>query len=97
MNARLREIVHRRRLLVAQATEQRGDFAVHAAALRRSLSFVDAAWRGYKHLKSRPVGVAVAAVALAAFGPGRLVRMGYRGGFILMTALRLIKFIRTLR
>lgn len=97
MNERLREIVRRRRLLVARATEQRGDFAEHVAAVRHSLSFADLAWRGYLHLKSRPVGVALVAAALVMVGPGKLLRMGYRSGLIVVTVLRVIKIFRALR
>jgi len=61
MSTRLRNIVRKRRLLVVQATEQRGELAVQAAAVRQSLAFADLAWRGYHRLKSRPVGVAIVA------------------------------------
>ena len=97
MSTRLREIVRKRRLLVARATEQRGELAVQAAALRHSLAFAELAWRGYRHLKSRPVGIALIAAALVAVGPGKLLRLGYRSGLIVMAALRLIKIFRALR
>ena len=97
MSARLREIVRKRRFLVARAAEQRGELAVQAAAGRQSLAFADLAWRGYRYLKSRPVGVAIVAAALVAIGPGKLLRVGYRSGVIVMAALRLIKIFRTLR
>jgi YqjK-like protein len=97
MNVRLRDIVRKRRLLAVRAAEQRGDFAVQAAALRQSLAFADVAWRGYRYLKSRPVGVAIVAAALAAFGPGKLLRMGYRSGLIVTAVLRLIRIFRMLR
>lgn len=97
MSTRLREVVRKRRLLVARAAEQRGELAVQAAAARQSLAFADLAWRGYRHLKSRPVGVAMVAAALAAIGPGKLLRVGYRSGLIVMAVLRLIKIFRTLR
>jgi hypothetical protein len=97
MTARLREIVGKRRLLVARAAVQRGELAVQAIAVRQSLAFADLAWRGYRHLKSRPVGVAVVAAALVVIGPGKLLRMGYRSGLIVMGLLRLIKLFRTLR
>lgn len=95
MSARLSEIVRKRRLLVVRAAEQRGEFAVQAVAARKSLAFADLAWRGYRHLKSRPV--AIAAAALVAIGPGKLLRMGYRSGLIVMGLLRLIKIFRMLR
>ena len=97
MSARLREIVRKRRLLIARATGQRGELAVHAAAVRRSLTFADLAWRGYRHLRSRPVGVALAAAALVAVGPGKLLTMGYRSGLVVLAVLRLIRIFRTLR
>jgi hypothetical protein len=97
MSSRLREIVRKRRILVARADVQRGELAVQAVAVRQSLVFVDLALRGYRHLKSRPVGVALAAAALVAIGPGKLLRVGYRSGLILMAVLRLIKIFRTLR
>jgi hypothetical protein len=97
MSARLRQIVRKRRLLVARATEQRGELAVEAAALRHSLAFAELAWRGYRHLKSRPVGIALIAAALVVVGPGKLLRLGSRSGLIFMAALRLIKIFRALR
>jgi len=97
MSARLRNIVRKRRLLVARAAEQRGDLAVTAGALRQSLALADLAWRGYLRLKSSPVTVAVAATALVAVGPGKLLRIGYRSGLIVLGLLRLSKILRTLR
>ena len=97
MSARLREIERRRQLLVAHAQEQRSEFSVHAAAVRRSLTFADLAWRGYRHFKSRPVGVALAAAALLVVGPGKLLHVGYRSGLIVLAVLRLIRIFRTLR
>ena len=97
MNERLREIVRKRRALVAQAAEQRGDLAAHAASVRQSLAFADLAWRGYRNLKSRPLGVALVGIALVAIGPGKLLRVGYRSGLLVMGVLRVIRFIRALR
>jgi hypothetical protein len=98
MSARLLEIVRKRRFLVALAAEQRAELAVQAAAVRQSLAFADLALRGYRYLKSHPVGVAiVVAAALVAIGPGKLLRVGYRSGLIVMAALRLIKIFRRLR
>jgi hypothetical protein len=97
MSTRLREIVRRRRLLVALATEQRGDFALHAGDVRRSLAFADLAWRGYRRLKSNPVVLAVLAAGLLTIGPGRLLRTGYRSGLTLLGLLRLIKIFRAMR
>lgn len=97
MSTRLREIVRKRRLLVARATEQRGELAVQAGAVRHSLAFADLAWRSYRRLKSSPVAAAVVAAALIAVGPGKLLRMGYRSGLIVVGLLRLIRIFRTLR
>ena len=97
MSPRLRDIVRKRRLLVVRATEQRGDLAVQARAVRQSLAFADLAWRGYRRLKSSPVTVAVVAAALVAAGPSKLMRVGYRSGLIVLGLLRLAKMFRTLR
>ncbi len=97
MSDRLREIVRKRRVLVARATEQRGEVAGQAAALRRSLAYVDLLWRGYRRLKSSPVAAAVVAVGLVAIGPGKLLRVSYRSGLMVVGLLRLIKIFRTLR
>ena len=97
MSARLRQIVRKRRLLVARAAEQRDELGGQSAALRQSLAFADLAWRGYRHLKSHPVGVALVTAALAVIGPGKLLRVGYRSGLIAVGLLRLIKLFRTLR
>ena len=97
MSPRLRDIVRKRRLLVERATEQRGELAVQAGAVRQSLAFADLAWRGYRRLKSSPVTVAVVAAALVAVGPGKLMRVGYRSGLIVLGLLRLAKMFRTLR
>ena len=97
MSARLREIVRKRRLLVAQADQQRGELAGQAAALRQSLAFTDLVLRGYRRLKSSPAVVAVVAAVLVAVGPGKLLRVGYRSGLLVLGLLRLAKIIRTLR
>ena len=97
MSARLREVERRRRLLVAQADEQRGRLGVQSASLRQSLSFADLALRGYRRIRSSPLVIAVAAAALLAVGPGKLLRVGYRSGLLLLGLLRLAKIVRTLR
>jgi hypothetical protein len=97
MSTRLSEIVRQRRLLVARAAKQRDEFALQAAAVRRSLAFADLAWRGYRQLKSRTVGMAVVAAGLMVLGPGKLLRVGYRGALIVLGVLRIIKIFRTLR
>ena len=97
MNSRLREIVRRRRLLVALITEQRGEMALQAAEVRQSLAFAELAWRGYRRLKSNPVIVAAVVAGFAAIGPLRLLRSGYRSGLTILGLFRLIKLFRTLR
>ena len=97
MNDRLREIILRRRALVARAAEQRGELAVHAASVRQSLAFADIVFRGYRNLKTRPIGVVLVTAALVVIGPGKLLRMGYRSGLLIMGVLRIIRFLRALR
>jgi hypothetical protein len=97
MSDRLRDIVRRRRLLVALVTEQRGELAVQAAEVQESLAFAELAWRGYRRLKSNPVVVAVVVAGFAAIGPIRLLRSGYRSGLTILGLLRLLKMFRTLR
>ena len=97
MSDRLRDIVRRRRLLVALVAEQRGELAVQAAEVQQSLAFAELAWRGYRRLKSNPLVVAVAVAGFAAIGPVRLLRSGYRSGLTILGLLRLLKLFRTLR
>ncbi|MEO8157810.1 MAG: YqjK family protein [Betaproteobacteria bacterium] len=97
MSARLREVELRRRLLVAQADEQRGQLAAQSASLQQSLSYADFALRAYRRIRSSPVVIAVAAAALLAVGPGKLLRGGYRTGLLLLGLLRLAKVVRTMR
>jgi hypothetical protein len=97
MSDRLRDIVRRRRLLVALVAEQRGELAVQAAEVQQSLAFAELAWRGYLRLKSNPLVVAVAVAGFAAIGPVRLLRSGYRSGLTILGLLRLLKLFRTLR
>ncbi len=65
--------------------------------VRKRRLLVVRTWRGYHHLKSRPVGVAIVAATLVAIGPGKLLRVGYRSGLIVMAVLRLIRIFRSLR
>jgi hypothetical protein len=97
MSDRLHDIVRRRRLLVALATEQRSELAVQTAEVRQSLAFAELAWRGYRRLKSNPVVAAVVVAGFAAIGPIKLLRSGYRSGLTILGLLRLIKLFRTLR
>jgi hypothetical protein len=97
MNDRLRQIAQKRRLLVAQAAEQRGELAVQATSLRQSLDFVDAFRRGGQALRSRPLLVGAVAAGVMLVGPGRLLRFVYRTGLLLPIALRVLRIIRALR
>ena len=97
MSDPLHEIVRKRRLLVALAREQRVQLAAEAAVCQRALGYADMAWRGYRRLKSSPIIVALAGTALFAFGPGKLLRKGYRGGMFLVGLLRVFKLIKYLR
>jgi hypothetical protein len=97
MSARLREVERRRRLLLARADEQRGALALQSASLRHALGFADLALRGYRRLRSNPVIIAVAAAALLAVGRGKLFRIGYRSGLLLLGLLRLAKVVRAMR
>jgi hypothetical protein len=96
MNDRLRSIVRRRRLLVTLAAEQRGELAMQAGTLRRSLAFAEVAWRSYRRLKASPVVVAVAAAAVLMVGPGRLLNMAYRSGLLVQGLLRLARQLKRL-
>lgn len=97
MSVRLRAIVERRRMLVARAGVERGQLAAQAGCLRASLAFTDLAWRGYRLAKSHPLALAVTAAALVAVGPGKWLRLGYRGGLIVLGVLRLVKTFKRLR
>lgn len=97
MNARLRQIAQRRRALVAEAAEQRGQLAADAGALHRSLDWVDAVRRGGEALRNRPLLVGTVAAGLMLVGPGRLLRFAYRTGLVLPLALRVLRLIRALR
>jgi hypothetical protein len=97
MNARLRQIAQRRRALVAEAAEQRGQFAADAGALRQSLDWVDAVRRGGQALRNRPLLVGTVAAGFMLVGPGRLLRLAYRTGLVLPLALRVLRLIRALR
>jgi hypothetical protein len=97
MNDRLHSIIRRRRLLVTLATEQRGELAVQASTLRRSLAFAEVAWHGYRRLKASPVLVAVAGAAVLMLGPGRLLNLAYRSGLLVQGLLRLVRLFKALR
>jgi hypothetical protein len=97
MSSRLQEITRRRRLLVARASEQRGAFALQAGALRQYFGFADLTWRGYRLLMATPLTGILAAAALVVIGPGRLLRLGYRSGLLVVGLLRLMRIFRALR
>jgi len=48
-------------------------------------------------VKSSPLIGVVVAAGLALVGPGKLVRLGYRSGLLIVGLLRIIKVIRALR
>lgn len=97
MSGSLDEIVRRRRALAAEAQQQRAALAAQVAALRQSFAFVELARRGYLRLKGSPlIGVALAA-GLIVLGPGRLLRLGYRSGLLVVGLLRLMRMLRVLR
>jgi YqjK-like protein len=97
MSSHLDQIVRKRRLLMALAAEQRAELAVQAIALKQSLAYADLAWRAYRKIKSSPVAAAGLAAALVALGPGKLLRIGYRSGLLIVGLLRLIRIVRALR
>jgi len=97
MSGSLDEIVRRRRALATEAQQQRAALATQVAALRQSFAFVELARRGYLRLKSSPLlGVALVA-GLILLGPGRLLRLGYRSGLLVVGLLRLMRMLRVLR
>lgn len=97
MSSRLHEITRRRRLLVARAREQRGAFVLQAGALRQSFAFADLAWRAYRLLTATPLMGMLVAAGLVVIGPGRLLRLGYRSGLLVVGVLRLMRMFRALR
>ncbi len=94
MSARLRQIVSRRRMLVALAAEQRGRVSAESVALRQSLSVADALRRAGQYLKAKPLLVGAAATGLMVIGPRRLLRLSYRSGLLLPVVLRIIRAVR---
>ena len=97
MNNRLRQIAQKRRMLVAQAAEQRGELAVQAAGLRQSLDWVDMVRRGGSALRARPLVVGAVAAGAVLVGPRRILRFVYRSGLLLPLALRVLRIVRALR
>lgn len=94
MSARIRQIISRRRMLVAVAAEQRGRIAADSVVLRQSLGMADSLRRAGRYIKSQPVLVGAAAAALMVIGPRRLLRLAYRSGLLLPVALRIIRAVR---
>ncbi|HEX7813280.1 MAG TPA: YqjK family protein [Burkholderiales bacterium] len=94
MSARIRQILSRRRMLVALAAEQRGRLAADSAVLRQSLSVADSLRRAGHYIKSQPLLVGATAAGLMLIGPRRLLRLGYRSGLLLPVVLRIIRAVR---
>lgn len=94
MSARIRQIISRRRMLVAVAAEQRGRIAADSVVLRQSLGMADSLRRAGRYIKSQPVLVGAAAAGLMVIGPRRLLRLAYRSGLLLPVALRIIRAVR---
>jgi len=94
MSTRIRQIISRRRMLVALAAEQRGRIAAESVVLRQSLSVADSLRRAGRYLKSQPLLVGVAAAGLMFMGPRRLLRLGYRSGLLLPVVLRIMRAVR---
>jgi len=95
MSARIRDIISRRRMLVALAAEQRSRIAAESVALRQSLSIADSLRRAGRYIKSQPLLVGVAAAGLMVIGPKRLLRLGYRSGLLLPAILRIVRAVRS--
>ena len=96
MSARLAHIVARREALLQRSRAQREQLATEAAALQRSLWFVETAALGARFVTSRPVLLAVAAAGILAFGPRRLFSRGSRFAVVLLSAWRLGRSLRSL-
>ncbi len=94
MSARIRQIISRRRMLVALAAEQRGRIAADSVVLRQSLGMADSLRRAGRYIKSQPFLVGAAAAGLMVFGPRRLLRLAYRSGLLLPVVLRIIRTVR---
>lgn len=94
MSARIRQIISRRRMLVALAAEQRGRIAADSVVLRQSLGMADSLRRAGRYIKSQPFLVGAAAAGLMVIGPRRLLRLAYRSGLLLPVVLRIIRTVR---
>jgi hypothetical protein len=96
MKERLQPIVARREALVGIAAAQRERLAAESAEVERALWFVEPTARALRVISSRPVIVALAAGALLALGPRRVLVRGSRVAVLLVSAWRLGKVVRTL-
>lgn len=94
MSSRIRQIIARRRILVAMAAEQRGRLAAESVVLRQSLSVADTLRRAGRYIRSQPLLVGAVAAGLMIVGPRRLMRLGYRSGLLLPVVLRLVRALR---
>lgn len=96
MSARLASLVARREALLRKSNAQREHLATEAAALQRSLWFVETAVRGARFATSRPVLLAAAAAALIVVGPRRLFSRESRFAVVLLSGWRLGSSLRNL-
>ena len=94
MSARIRQIIRRRRMLVALAAEQRGRIAADSVVLRQTLGMADSLRRAGRRIGSQPLLVGAAAAGLMVIGPRRLLRLAYRRGLLLPVVLRIIRTVR---
>jgi hypothetical protein len=96
MSPRLQRIVARREALIDACAEQRARLAAQSAEVERALWFVEPAARAVRLVSSRPVLAALAAGALLALGPRRVLARGSRAAVLLVSAWRLGKGLRAL-
>ncbi len=93
MSSRIAEIVSRREALVSRATLQRAQITAAASGLRPSLWFANLAVRAHHLFKSTPFLAALALGLLAAAGPRRALRWGYRGITLFAAVAPLLKLL----
>ncbi len=96
MSPRLQKVVARREALTRIAGEQRARLAAESADVERALWFVEPAARALRVVSSRTVLVALAAAALVALGPRRVLGRGSRLAVLFVSAWRLGKGVRGL-
>jgi YqjK-like protein len=97
MRRSVSQIESRRRALVAIASVQRSELAVQGVMVEQSLRAADLAVRGYRYLRSHSLVIPLAVAALAALGPRRVIRLGYRSGLLYWVAQRLVRSVRAVR